>query len=384
MDYRSTFEEGFFQDAIRRARNSINAIKAVRELREDPQAAFRIDFHLPESTAKGDYSMLVYAEDAQGVPPKVALLRIESGGRLMLMNNNHSTPRVAGELRNLADVLNWTEHRDPSDRKPASESLPTIPGGRWEHCIHQIVSTLRSIATNPQPVVAKGPVIKKAVKPVAGQSGPALPSAPSGTESAIAMLSNVSAAAAADGDVAESSEAASNARAHEAIEHAAGSAPKGAASVKAAEVEREDEDDGDGGDVGKKVNQNTPERRFASRLTRPGQPELRVNLLRAYGKRCCISGDGPPEALVAAHIEPHAEGGDSSVQNGLLLRADLHMLLDAGLLRIDPETRIVWIHDRAKPAYDRFHGRKLRPPNAAYQEPGREQLFKIWKDPQVE
>jgi putative restriction endonuclease len=44
-------------------------------------------------------------------------------------------------------------------------------------------------------------------------------------------------------------------------------------------------------------------------------------------------------ALDAAHIRPFSEGGDHSVQNGILLRKDLHSLFDAGLVAFDSERK---------------------------------------------
>jgi hypothetical protein len=65
--------------------------------------------------------------------------------------------------------------------------------------------------------------------------------------------------------------------------------------------------------------------------------------------------------LEAAHIEPHADGGHNSPDNGLLLRADIHTLLDAGLLAIKPESLRVLIHvSLMGTAYEKFMGTTLR------------------------
>ena len=50
------------------------------------------------------------------------------------------------------------------------------------------------------------------------------------------------------------------------------------------------------------------------------------------------------EALHAAHIEPVSEQGSGSVDNGLLLRSDLHLMFDAGLLRLEVTEKDVVCH----------------------------------------
>ena len=53
---------------------------------------------------------------------------------------------------------------------------------------------------------------------------------------------------------------------------------------------------------------------------------------KAPRETCAVSGCEAVETLQAAHIAPYAAGGPSTAENGLLLRADLHLLFDAGLL----------------------------------------------------
>jgi putative restriction endonuclease len=77
---------------------------------------------------------------------------------------------------------------------------------------------------------------------------------------------------------------------------------------------------------------------------RQGQPEFRARLLQAYGGRCAITGCDVPDALEAAHILGYRGQQTNHVQNGLLLRADLHTLFDRGLLSIDAATWTVVVH----------------------------------------
>ena len=72
---------------------------------------------------------------------------------------------------------------------------------------------------------------------------------------------------------------------------------------------------------------------------RQGQPAFRARLLAAYGGRCAITGCDVPDALEAAHIRPYRGPASNTVNNGILLRADLHTLLDKQLIAINPDSR---------------------------------------------
>lgn len=69
---------------------------------------------------------------------------------------------------------------------------------------------------------------------------------------------------------------------------------------------------------------------------RRGQPLFRAKLLDAYGGRCAITGCSALEVLEAAHVLPYKGTRTNRVDNGLLLRADLHTLFDCHLLWITP------------------------------------------------
>src|SRR5207244_4015138 len=70
----------------------------------------------------------------------------------------------------------------------------------------------------------------------------------------------------------------------------------------------------------------------------PGVPDFRRRLLKAYGGRCAISDCNCSEALEAAHIRGYGGEETNHVQNGLLLRSDLHSLMDLGKIGVDPHT----------------------------------------------
>jgi putative restriction endonuclease len=69
---------------------------------------------------------------------------------------------------------------------------------------------------------------------------------------------------------------------------------------------------------------------------RLGQGAFRVEVLEAYARRCAVTGERTLPALDAAHIRPYAELGPHRVENGLLLRKDLHALFDAGYVTVTP------------------------------------------------
>ncbi len=98
-------------------------------------------------------------------------------------------------------------------------------------------------------------------------------------------------------------------------------------------------------------------------VQRQGQTDFRAALLEAYGRRCCISRCDVVPLLEAAHIVPFLGAATNHVQNGLLLRADLHALFDLGLLAINPSTLRVRIHESiTQSEYSRFDGIRIEVP----------------------
>lgn len=90
-------------------------------------------------------------------------------------------------------------------------------------------------------------------------------------------------------------------------------------------------------------------RETTSRFQRT-QAAFRSALL-TYGARCALTNEDTLDALEAAHIIPSKCGGAEVVQNGLLLRADLHRLYDAGKFSLDPSGQVVDIKEDLSPAY---------------------------------
>ena len=104
------------------------------------------------------------------------------------------------------------------------------------------------------------------------------------------------------------------------------------------------------------------QRQYVARRARRGQRRFRKNMLDLYGGKCAISGEAPEEVLEAAHILLHARSGINHTSNGILLRADLHILFDEGLIRIHPLEKTVWVHPKLRDGlYGAYHGVPLRP-----------------------
>jgi putative restriction endonuclease len=87
------------------------------------------------------------------------------------------------------------------------------------------------------------------------------------------------------------------------------------------------------------------------KFPRLGQGSFQAAIIDAYARRCAITGERVLPALEAAHIKDYAEGGEHRVDNGLLLRRDLHALFDRGYLTVSPEMEVV-VSKRLK---DQFH-----------------------------
>lgn len=93
---------------------------------------------------------------------------------------------------------------------------------------------------------------------------------------------------------------------------------------------------------------------------RQNQSVFRDSLLKLYNSRCAISEVNTGEVLEAAHILAHSDKGINSVENGILLRRDLHRLFDRNLLLIHPKKLTVHISPAIKdPEYKKYDGKKL-------------------------
>ena len=73
---------------------------------------------------------------------------------------------------------------------------------------------------------------------------------------------------------------------------------------------------------------------------RLGQKSFRIVVTDVYERRCAVTRERTLPALEAAHIRPYSEGGEHRIDNGLLLRRDLHALFDRGYVTVTPEMRL--------------------------------------------
>lgn len=116
-------------------------------------------------------------------------------------------------------------------------------------------------------------------------------------------------------------------------------------------------------------------------VARQGQSQFRADLIAAYGGRCAITACDAAIVLEAAHLRPYRGPASNVVPNGLLLRADVHTLLDLHLLAMDPGTRTVNLSRHlAGTQYEELSGRQLAEPSLPSQRPSRQTLDAIWHD----
>ncbi len=97
---------------------------------------------------------------------------------------------------------------------------------------------------------------------------------------------------------------------------------------------------------------------------RLGQGGFRVVIIEAYNKKCAITGERTLPALESAHIKPYSSSGPHSVNNGILLRSDLHKLFDAGYMTITTDHHVEvskYIKEEYENGHDYYalHGKKL-------------------------
>lgn len=95
-------------------------------------------------------------------------------------------------------------------------------------------------------------------------------------------------------------------------------------------------------------------------VARRGQRKFRESLLSKYNNQCVMTGCSVTEALEAAHITPYNGEDTNHIQNGLLLRSDIHTLFDLGLISIDPNQMTVVISNSLlKSEYSALNGKDV-------------------------
>jgi putative restriction endonuclease len=104
---------------------------------------------------------------------------------------------------------------------------------------------------------------------------------------------------------------------------------------------------------------------YALREVRQGQGAFRVEVTDAYHRQCAVSREHSLPVLEAAHIIEWSDTHTNDVTNGILLRADIHKLFDAGYVTIDPDGYRFVVSKRLKEDYDngkeyyQLHGSRI-------------------------
>ncbi len=120
---------------------------------------------------------------------------------------------------------------------------------------------------------------------------------------------------------------------------------------------------------------------------RLGQGAFRAIVTENYNRRCAISGEKTLPVLEAAHIKPYSLSGPNEIDNGILLRSDMHTLFDKGYMTITPEHKIL-VSQRIREQFEngreyyKFDGKELEElPESEKEKPNRE--FLNWHNREV-
>tara|TARA_S200000501_G_C20860516_1_gene759568 strand:- start:490 stop:1527 length:1038 start_codon:yes stop_codon:yes gene_type:complete len=93
---------------------------------------------------------------------------------------------------------------------------------------------------------------------------------------------------------------------------------------------------------------------------RQGQSRFRHKLLMSYNYKCCITESDIVQTLEACHIMPYMGDQTNTLDNGLIMRSDFHVLYDMGLFYIDKDYKIVLSNTMLNSHfYKMFDGRKI-------------------------
>lgn len=123
------------------------------------------------------------------------------------------------------------------------------------------------------------------------------------------------------------------------------------------------------------------------RRSRLGQGAFRVLVTGAYRRQCAITGEKTLPVLEAAHIKPFASDGPNRIENGLLLRSDMHILFDLGYITVTPDYRVE-VSEKIRERFENgkhyymFHEKPLAIlPQAGDEQPSRD--FLAWHNSEV-
>lgn len=105
-------------------------------------------------------------------------------------------------------------------------------------------------------------------------------------------------------------------------------------------------------------------RNFAQRAVadRRGQAQFRDSLIDAYNGACAVTGSTVLTVLEAAHIDRYHGDYSNHVNNGLLLRSDLHTLFDFHRITVDDNLNVRVAPTLLKTEYGSHDGAPLKLP----------------------
>lgn len=119
-----------------------------------------------------------------------------------------------------------------------------------------------------------------------------------------------------------------------------------------------------------------PPRLIAPRL---GQGTFRIAVTDTYERRCAVTGEKTLPILDAAHIRAFSDAGSHELNNGMLLRTDIHRLFDLGYVtattdgRFEVGRRLKEDFDNGRHYYE-LHGQHLIQPKQVNARPSVEAL----------
>jgi putative restriction endonuclease len=132
-----------------------------------------------------------------------------------------------------------------------------------------------------------------------------------------------------------------------------------------------------------------PENRYGKPVLitpRVGQGGFKILVTDAYARRCTVTGERVLPVLEAAHIHPYSQGGQHNIDNGLLMRRDLHTLFDRGYVTITQDLQIE-VSRRIREEFENgrdyyaFHGHRITTPRFSEHQPAGANL--LWHNEHV-
>jgi hypothetical protein len=112
---------------------------------------------------------------------------------------------------------------------------------------------------------------------------------------------------------------------------------------------------------------------------RQGQASFRRALLGVYSSTCSVTGTRVEAVLEAAHLRPYRGNHTNILSNGLLLRADIHTLMDLQHIAINPESRTVALSPQLLASeYRVLQGRPVSEPVDSSARPATASLHWVW------